>query len=87
MSQSRKNSVRDKVIRKKWIYLERNIDHRQSVGHLRRQEQHQSTGLSVFIGSVVQSCPAVCDPMDCSTPVCPVKLAQTHVHRVGGAIQ
>ena len=87
MSQSRKNSVRDKVIRKKWIYLERNIDHRQSVGHLRRQEQHQSTGLSVFIGSVVQSCPAVCDPMDCSTPVFPVKLAQTHVHRVGGAIQ
>ena len=28
MSQSRKNSVRDKAIRKKWIYLERNIDHR-----------------------------------------------------------
>ena len=31
-----KNSVRDKVIGKKWTYLERNTLHRQSVGHLRR---------------------------------------------------
>ena len=30
MSQRRKNSVRDKVIGKKWIYLERNTLHRQS---------------------------------------------------------
>ena len=29
MSHGRKNSVRDKVIGKKWIYLERNIIHRQ----------------------------------------------------------
>ena len=36
MSHCRKNSVRDKVIGKKWIYLERNTLHRQSVGHLRR---------------------------------------------------
>ena len=50
MSQHRKNSVRDKVIGKKWIYLERNTPHRQSVGHLRRQEQPQGMGLSVFIG-------------------------------------
>ena len=35
MSHQRKNSVRDKVIGKKWIYLERNTLHRQSVGHLR----------------------------------------------------
>ena len=52
----KKSSVRDKVIGKKWIYLERytfhrmwsvskgknslerNTVHRQSVGHLRRQE-------------------------------------------------
>ena len=92
MSQSRKNSVRDKAIHKKWIYLERNIDHRQSVGHLRRQEQHQGMGLSVFISSVVQSCLTLCDPMDCSTPGFPVyhqlpELAQTHFHRVGDAIQ
>ena len=42
--------------------------------------------------SVVQSCPTLCDPMDCSTPGFPVhpqlpELAQTHVHRVGDGIQ
>ena len=50
MSYHRKNSVRDKVIGKKWIYLERNTFHRQSVGHLRRREQHQGMVLSIFIG-------------------------------------
>ena len=49
MSHGRKNSVRDKVIGKKWIYLERNTLHRQSAGHLRRREWHQGMGLSVFI--------------------------------------
>ena len=42
--------------------------------------------------SVPQSCPTLCDPMDCSTPGSPVhhqlpKLAQTHVHWVGDTIQ
>ena len=37
------------------------------------------------ISSVAQSCPTLCDPMDCSTPGFPVhhqllELAQTHVH-------
>ena len=50
MSHRRKNSVRDKVIGKKGIYLERNTLHTQSVGLLRRWEQHQGMGLSVFIG-------------------------------------
>ena len=41
---------------------------------------------------VTQSCLILCDPMDCSTPGFPVhqelrELAQTHVHRVGDAIQ
>ena len=41
---------------------------------------------------VTQSCPTLCDPMDCSTPGFPVlhhllELAQTHVHWVGDAIQ
>ena len=41
---------------------------------------------------VAQSCPTLCDPMDCSTPAFPVhhqlpKLAQTHVHWVSDAIQ
>ena len=42
--------------------------------------------------SVAQSCPTLSDPMDCSTPGLPVhhhlpELAQTHVRRVGDAIQ
>ena len=42
--------------------------------------------------SVAQSCPTVCDPMDCSTPVFPVhhqlpELAQTLAHRAGDAVQ
>ena len=42
--------------------------------------------------SVTQSCLTLCNPMDCSTPGFPVhhqlpELAQTHVHRVGHAIQ
>ena len=41
--------------------------------------------------SVAQSCPTLCDPMDCSTPGFPVlhhllEFAQTHVHWVGDAI-
>ena len=41
--------------------------------------------------SVAQLCPALWDPMDCITSGFPVhqllELAQTHVHRVGDAIQ
>ena len=42
--------------------------------------------------SVAQSCPNLCNPMDCSTSGFPVihyllELAQTHVHWVGDAIQ
>ena len=42
--------------------------------------------------SVVQSCPILWDPMDCSTPGFPVlhhlqEFAQTHVHWVSDAIQ
>ena len=41
---------------------------------------------------VAQSCPTLCDPMDCSTPGLPVhhqfpEFTQTHVHQVGDAIQ
>ena len=42
--------------------------------------------------SVAQSCPTLCDPMDCSMPGLPVhwqlpEFTQTHVHWVGDAIQ
>ena len=42
--------------------------------------------------AVAQSCPTLCDPMNCSTPGLPVhhhlpEFTETHVHRVGDAIQ
>ena len=42
--------------------------------------------------SVAQSCPTLCNPMDCSTPGFPVhhqlpELTETHVHRVSNAIK
>ena len=47
---------------------------------------------SVQFSSVNQSCPTLCDPMNCSTPGLPVhhhllEFTQTYVHRVGDAIQ
>ena len=46
---------------------------------------------SVQFNSVAQTCPTLCDTMDCSLPGFPVhhqlpELAQTHVHQVGDAI-
>ena len=46
----------------------------------------------MLYNSVAQSYPVLCDPMICSTLGFPVhhqllELAQTHVHRVGDAIQ
>ena len=45
-----------------------------------------------LVSSVAQSCPTLCNPMNRSTPGLPVyhhlpELTQTHVHRVGDAIQ
>ena len=47
---------------------------------------------SVQFSSVAQSCPALCDPMNCSTPGLLVhhqlpEFTQIHVHWVGNAIQ
>ena len=44
-----------------------------------------TTSSSVQFSSIVQSCPTLCDPMDCSTPGLPVhhqlpEFTQTHVH-------
>ena len=43
------------------------------------------------IRSVAQSCPTLCNPMNCSTPGLPVhhqlpEFTQTHVHRVSDTI-
>ena len=53
-----------------------------------RKEGQQTVQLS----SVAQSCPALCDPMDCSTPSFPVhhqllEFTQTPEHRVSDTIQ
>ena len=47
---------------------------------------------SVQFSSVAQSCPTLCDPMNCSTPGLPIhhqlpELTQTHIHWVSDAIQ
>ena len=47
---------------------------------------------SVQFSSVAQSCPTLCDPMNCRTAGLPVhhqllEFAHTHVHRVGDTIQ
>ena len=47
---------------------------------------------SVQFSSITQSCPTLCNPMNCSTPGLPIhhqlpEFTQTHVHRVGDAIQ
>ena len=48
--------------------------------------------LSVQFSSVAQSCPNLCDPMNCSTPGLPVhhqlpEFTQTHIHWVSDTIQ
>ena len=59
-------------------------------------ESQEANCIVIFISqfsSVTQSCPTLCDPiMNCSTPGFPVhhqlpEFTQTHVHRVGDAIQ
>ena len=49
-------------------------------------------GSRYTVSSVTQLCLTLCDPMDCSTPGFPVhhqlpEPIQTHVHRIGDAIQ
>ena len=51
-----------------------------------------STSLIIQFSSVAQSCPTLCDSMNCSIPGFPLhhqlpEFTQTHVHRVSDAIQ
>ena len=61
---------------------------------VRRQNTKElmPSNCSVRFSSVTQLRPNLCDPMDCSTPGFLIRyqlleLTQTHVHRVGDAIQ
>ena len=63
-----------------------------SVSHFGNSYNIFKINFSVQFSSITQSCPTFCDPMDCCTPGFPVhhqllELAQTHVHRVGDAVQ
>ena len=55
-------------------------------------ETSEAPLLSVQFSSATHSCPILCNPMDCRRPGLPVhhqlpEFTQTHVHRVGDAIQ
>ena len=60
--------------------------------HILSNAHRTFTKTDLQFSSVTQSCLTLCDPMACSTPGFPVhhklpELPQTHVHRVGDAIQ
>ena len=68
--------------------------HRTGKGQFLFQSQRKAMpkDVQVQFSSITQSCPNLCNPMDCNTPCFPVhhqhpELAQTHVYQVGGAIQ
>ena len=55
--------------------------------HLPSSEPSHLTFSSVELSSVAQSCPTLCDPMNCSTADLPVhhqllEFTQTHVHQI-----
>ena len=59
-----------------------------------RKEFHspfQAAAAATAAAKLLQLCPTLCDPMNCSTPGLPVhyqlpEFIQTHVHQVGDAI-
>ena len=58
---------------------------KRALGSITRKKASGSAGIPVQFSSVTQSCPTLCDPMNCSTPGLPVhhqlpEFAQTHVH-------
>ena len=70
-----------------WLRDRKSTDLTPATLYLRSQNE-----LVDQFSSVTQSCPTLCDPIDCSTPGLPVhhqhlELAQAQVHRVSDAIQ
>ena len=62
------------------------------IGTWNVKSTNQSKFSSLQFSSVTQSCPTLCDPMNCSMPGLPVhhqllEFTQIHVHRVSDAIQ
>ena len=66
--------------------------HASTLGNLGSAPDQRTKIPQAIVSSVAQSCPTLCDPMDCSMPVLPVhdhllEFTQTHVHWVSDAIQ
>ena len=71
-----------------WVPLFNPVFIRLNMKHLKITNEQSISSVSW----VAQSCPTLCDPMNRSTPGLPVhhqlpEITQTHVHRVGDAIQ
>ena len=67
-----------------WPYLQTPRE-KMGMGHRAHQRNPPRSFSSVQFISVAQSCPTLCNPMDCSTPGLPVhhqlpEFTQTHVH-------
>ena len=63
-----------------------------ALGSITMNTASRGDGIPVQFSSVAQSCPTLCDPMNCSMPGLPVhhqlpEFTQTHAHRVSDAIQ
>ena len=81
------------LLEKSW-YTQVSLRWTVGLEHRERGERKKIGGGQQLSGgsSVAESCPTLCNPMDCSRLGFPVhhqlpKLAQTHVHRVSDAIQ
>ena len=86
-------SLPQKVWKKRFFLLSRTVFSTAQGACNQSQDTGKSTvARGIQFSSVAQSCPTLCDPMNCSTPGLPVhyhlpEFTQTHVHRVGDAIQ
>ena len=73
-------------------YKDWKCENHENKKHVHLETGHLNWPLEVQFSSVAQSCLTLCNPIDCSTPGFPVhhqhpESTQTHVHRVGDAIQ
>ena len=85
MSGTKYNSYKSQKLKRTFGYIRNKYDGDKRFRGAGHTYTHQ-------FSSVAQSCPALCDPMECSTPDFSVRhqlpeAAQTHVHRVGDTIQ
>ena len=84
---TRQNQTGRQERREKWRQskLEKMTEEKPTKAAKRSREETEVGNKGCCCGSVAQSCPALCGPMDGSTPGFPVlhhlpKLAQSHVH-------